>query len=361
MKALLDDIRQLTELPSPSGREGDVAKVIRKNWERYGEVCEDGLGNLSITVGEEEPHVAFTAHMDEVGFVIRHIRDDGFIGLNRLGGIPERVLVGQKLLLMGRQGLVTGVFTTWPHHLTPDSEKYKVRPIGECWLDVGARNREEVAQLGLRVGDFAVYARSWHVEGDSVFANSLDNRAGLASITQMLERLAGQTNCRLSAIASVQEEFSVRALVPTVRELNPDALVVVDISPATDTPEMKEHSDISLGGGPVLHLHSFHGRGTLGGVLPPAWLVDLVEKGAEVIGVPIQRASVVGVITDGAFSQHLNHGIPVIEIGFPVRYTHCPVEVCSIQDLEWLVNLLVATGNGFADAYFKRFSIDTDY
>ena len=248
---------------------------------------------------------------------------------------------------------MSGVFTTWPHHLTPESEKYKVRPIGECWLDVGARNSQEVERLGLRVGDFGVYARSWHVEGDSIFANSLDNRAGLASITQMLQRIAGKTNCRLSAIASVQEEFSIRALVPTVRELNPDALVVVDISPATDNPEMKGHSDISLGGGPILHLHSFHGRGTLGGVLPPVWLVELIEKSAEVAGAPLQRASVVGVITDGAFAQHLNRGIPTIEIGFPVRYTHCPVEVCSIRDLQWLVDLLEETGKGFSESYSK--------
>jgi len=353
MKEFLNNIRELTEIESPSGREGAVAKVIRKNWQQYGEICEDGLGNLSITIGRGEPHIAFVAHMDEVGFVIRKIGDDGFISLNKLGGIPERVLAGQKLLVIGRKGLVSGVFTTWPHHLTPESEKYKVRPISECWLDVGARNSQEVERLGLRVGDFGVYARSWHVEGDTIFANSLDNRAGLASITQMLQRIAGKTNCRLSAIASVQEEFSIRALVPTVRELNPDALVVVDISPATDNPEMKGHSDISLGSGPILHLHTFHGRGTLGGVLPPVWLVELIEKSAEVAGAPLQRASVVGVITDGAFAQHLNRGIPTIEIGFPVRYTHCPVEVCSIKDLQWLVDLLEETGKGFNESYSK--------
>ena len=168
MKEFLNNIRELTEIESPSGREGAVAKVIRKNWQQYGEICEDGLGNLSITIGRGEPHIAFVAHMDEVGFVIRKIGDDGFISLNKLGGIPERVLAGQKLLVIGRKGLVSGVFTTWPHHLTPESEKYKVRPIGECWLDVGARNSQEVERLGLRVGDFGVYARSWHIEGDTI-------------------------------------------------------------------------------------------------------------------------------------------------------------------------------------------------
>jgi len=100
MKEFLNNIRELTEIETPSGREGPVAKVIRKNWEQYGEVCEENLGNLSITIGSGAPHIEFVAHMDEVGFVIRKFDDDGFISLNKLGEIPERVLAGQKLLVM---------------------------------------------------------------------------------------------------------------------------------------------------------------------------------------------------------------------------------------------------------------------
>ena len=353
MKDFLNIIHQLTEIEGPSGRESKVAKELKKYWDNYGDVHEDALGNISITIGEKGPHIAFAAHMDEVGFVIKYINDDGFISLNKLGGIPERVLLGQKLIFIGSQGLIKGVFTTWPHHLTPESEKYKVKPIGECWVDVGVRNKKEVEKLGIRVGDFGVYMRSWHVEGDSIFSNSLDNRAGLASISQILDRVETKNNFRISLVASVQEEFSVRALEPTVRELNPDALVIVDISPATDNPEMKGYSDISLGNGPTLHLHSFHGRGTLGGVLPPSWLVELIERSADDIKIQIQRASVVGVITDGAFAQHLNHGIPTVEIGFPVRYTHCPVEVCSIKDLIELVVLLEKISKEFCELYSK--------
>ena len=112
MENLLDNLRHFTELKAPSGREVQISNAIREKWHRYGEVKEDGLGNLSITVGKGEPHLAFVAHMDEVGFVIRRIAEDGFISLNKLGGIPERVLAGQRLLLLGRQGPVKGVFTT---------------------------------------------------------------------------------------------------------------------------------------------------------------------------------------------------------------------------------------------------------
>ena len=119
MENLLENLQQFTELKGPSGREAEIAQAIRKKWQQFGEVVEDGLGNLSITLGKGEPHIAFVAHMDEVGFVIRRIGEDGFISLNRLGGIPERVLAGQKILLLGRKGPVKGVFTTWPHHLCP--------------------------------------------------------------------------------------------------------------------------------------------------------------------------------------------------------------------------------------------------
>lgn len=343
MSELVETIRQLTAVPAPSGREGRMADLIRERWAPFGPVRADGLGNLSVTVGDGDPHIAFVAHMDEVGFAIRRIDADGFVGLNRLGGIPERVLAGQKILLLGRNGPVPGVFGTYPHHFTPDSEKYTVKPIGEMWVDVGARSRAEVEDsLGLRVGDLAVYERSWQVSGDTILANALDDRIGLAAMGQMLERAAMPAKGRISLIASVQEEFSIRALVPTVRRLDPDALVVVDISPATDTPGMAGHSRVALGEGPVMHLHSFHGRGTLGGVLPPEWIVEATERSAARAGLALQRASVVGVITDGAFALHLNDGIPTIEVGVATRYTHGPVEMCSIRDLTQLVDLLSA-------------------
>lgn len=342
MTPLVANLRELTAIAAPSGREGPMAEKIKALWQPYGALAEDRIGNLSVTVGDGEAHVALVAHMDEVGFVIRKIRDDGFIGLNRLGGIPERVLTGQRILLLGRKGPVGGLFATYPHHFTPDSEKYRVRPIGETWVDIGCASAAEAAEAGLRVGDFAVYERSWHPAGRRLFANALDDRVGLVAMTAMLERLAGRAAGRVTAIASVQEEFSIRALVPTVRRLNPDALVVVDICPATDTPEMAGQADIALGQGPVLNLHSFHGRGTLGGVLPPEWLVEATEAAAESSGIDLQRASAVGVITDGAFAQHLNDGIPTVEVGVPLRYTHGPVEVCQLSDLEDLVTLLVA-------------------
>lgn len=344
MTELLHDLEAYAGIPAPSGREDALAHRVGRDWARLGPVERDGLGNLSVTVGSGTPHVALVAHLDEVGLVIRRIDDEGFVHLNRLGGVPERVLTMQPLLLLGSEGPVRGFVGTWPHHYTPDEAKYRVPTVGEMYVDVGASSREEVHErLGLRVGDLAVYDRSFRVDGDRIESNALDDRAGLAALTALARRLTADVpGNKVSLIASVQEEFSVRALVPTVRRLHPDLLVVVDVSPATDTPETRHHSDVRIGAGPVVHLHSFHGRGTLAGVLPPAWLVAAVEEHAAACGVTLQRASFFGGLTDGSFAQLEHDGIPTVEVGVAVRYTHAPIEVASARDLAGLVEVLDA-------------------
>lgn len=344
MTDLLEDLRAFTAVPAPSGRETALADAIRARWSGLGPVTTDGLGNLSLTLGHGEPHIALVAHLDEVGFVVRRITDDGFVRLDRLGGIPERVLAMQELTLLGREGPITGVVGTWPHHYTPEAAKYQVPRIAETYLDIGARSAADVSErFGVRVGDYGVYVRNFRCVDDRVYSNALDDRAGLVALTALAERLASEASLpgRVSVLASVQEEFSIRGLVPTVRRVAPDVLVAVDVSPATDTPEVQGHnSEVLTGHGPVMHLQSFHGRGTLAGVLAPEWLAQLVENAAVVADSALQRASFFGGLTDGSFAQLENDGIATIELGVPVRYTHSPTESLVLSDLVALVDLL---------------------
>lgn len=345
MDDLLADLEAFAAVPAPSGRETPLARVVRERWEQLGAptVATDPLGNLHVTLGSGGVHLALVAHLDEVGFVVRRVTDQGFVLLTRLGGIPERVLASQELIILARDAEVPGIIGTWPHHYTPDGAKRRVPTIEEMYLDIGASSAGEVAdRFGVRVGDYAVYARSFRTRGEQFVSNALDDRAGLAALTTVLARLAvDDLPGRVSLIASVQEEFSIRGLVPTVRSLDPDVLVAVDVSPATDTPEMRGHaSDIRLGAGPVIHLQSFHGRGTLAGVLPPAWLVDAVDETAEAAGITLQRGTFYGGLTDASFAQLEGTGMAAIELGIPVRYTHTPKEVGHLGDLDSLVELL---------------------
>lgn len=346
---VVERLRALAAVHAPCGRESALAEVVTAEWSAYGEVRRDALGNLSLTLGTGDAHVAFVSHMDEVGFIVRRIRDDGFIRLQRVGGIPERVLAGQEIVLHGAHGEVRGVVGTWPHHYTPDGEKHRVVGMDGLYLDVGAADaRTVIEDLGVRVGDYGTYPRSFWTTGDTVFCNSLDDRGGLAAITDTIAAVAGGLTPgagRVTFIASVQEEFSVRGLLPTVRRVAPDVLYVIDVSPATDTPEIGDDaSEVRLGGGPVMHLYSFHSRGTLAGVIPPEDLVGHVEHVAAANGVALQRAIFHGGLTDGSFALLENDGIRTIELGFACRSTHTPVERCSIADLVALRDLVAHLG-----------------
>ena len=189
MDKFLKTIHELTDIVGPSGRESKVANYIKKNWNEYGEVKEDRLGNLSITVGNKGPHIAFSAHMDEVGFVIKYIDEKGFISLNKLEEFQKEYF-RDKNSNFWKQRPYSRSFYYLASSFDSDSEKYKVKPIGECWVDVGVFSNKEAESIGLRVGDFGVYSRSWHVEGNTIFSNPLDNRAGIASISQLLENVS---------------------------------------------------------------------------------------------------------------------------------------------------------------------------
>jgi putative aminopeptidase FrvX len=140
----------------------------------------------------------------------------------------------------------------------------------------------------------------------------------------------------------VQEEFSLQAAGPAARTLAPAIAIQLDILLATDTPDMAGTGDVTLGGGPGIGLYSFHGRGTLAGVIPHPALVRLFESAAEGAGLPLQRSARVGVLTDLSYVQHLGAGVAPIDVCFPMRYSHSSLEVCDPADLEGLATLLEA-------------------
>lgn len=351
---LADALRDLTAVPAPPGHERDLGTRVGADLGRHGDVTVDRLGNTWVTVGQGAPHILVLAHLDEVALVVRMIEPDGFLRVHRVGGIPERVLMGQGALALGRDGPVPGTFGTVAHHLADDRERARVVPAPEQYLDVGASSRQDAEErLGLAVGDFVVYQRSFHRAGDTVAANSLDDRAGLAVLTQLAERVAASDMSRsVTFLASVQEEFSLRGLLPAVRMIAPDLIISLDITPAYDTPELAGRGEIALRYGPVISHYSFHGRGTLAGVIPPRWLTDDVERIAQERGFPFQRGALLGGLTDASFAQLEGHGAPALEIGIPCRYTHAPVERVALTDLQATVDLLevVVTEGSFVAA-----------
>jgi len=341
---LKKQLKELVDISAPSGFEEPMIKYIVQKVNSYGIKSEiDSLGNVIVHLGNPsgKPKIMILAHMDEVGLVVRKINREGFLMIEKIGGIPEKILSGCKVLVKTRSGnLVEGVIGTKSHHLTAISERYNVIPIDKLYIDIGCSSYEDVLSFGVEVGSTVTYAREFIQRGPIVFTPAVDNRAGCLVILQLIERLLNKKfNPEIFIVATVQEEFNLRGVLPAARILNPDFAIAIDVAISCDTPDL-DKTDVKLGAGPVINAYSFHGRGTLGGVIPNPKLRQLIVDASAKSGISFQTNVFYGGLTDASFLQLENRGIPSIEVGYPVRYTHAPLEGCHLRDIEQLIKLL---------------------
>jgi putative aminopeptidase FrvX len=343
--------RNLTDLmllPGLSGHEGRVRRHIAKLLAELGiESRSDRLGNLIATLEgtADAPSVMLFAHMDQLGFVVRKVEADGLIRVERLGGVPERALPSQAVLICVEEGRdVAGVIASKSHHATALEEKYRVVPYAELYVDAGFAGAEEARAAGVEIGAPVVYRpQVVPLAGDRIAGTAIDDRAGCAVMVEVARALLNAgPRPTVHLVFSVQEEFNLRGAVTAAQALAPDIAIQLDIILATDTPDMAARGDVRLGGGPAMSLYSFHGRGTLNGTIPHPALVQLCEETAADEGLQLQCSAHVGALTDSAYVQLVGAGVAAIDLGFPTRYTHSSLEVCDLADLEALALLVTA-------------------
>lgn len=345
MKARLrEDLKALMMLPGLSGHEERVAAWLRDRLSAIGLAHRtDRMGNLIATIPGDpaKPSVMVFTHMDQLGFFVRKIEADGLIRVERMGGVSERAMAAQEVTLCGTRGDVPGIIMNKAHHATTPEEKYKVLTAPEIRIDTGHGSKAAVEAAGIRIGTPVVYAgRVIELAGDRIAGTSVDDRAGCAALLELARARAGRPGPTLHLVWSVQEEFNLRGAVVAAQNLSPDIAIQIDLMLATDTPDMADRGEMTLGGGPGISLYSFHGRGTLNGVIPHPALVALMEDTAEACSLPLQRSAQVGVLTDLSYVQLLGDGVASIDVGFPMRHSHSAVECCDLRDLECLVQLL---------------------
>ncbi len=348
---MIDSLREilsdLARTPGLSGHEARVRGAIDGWLERSipgGRRRVDVLGNTWMTLpgAEDAPTVMVFAHMDQLGFMVRRIEADGFLRLERVGGVPERALASQAVVVCGRDGDLPGVIANKSHHATAPEEKYVVTRHADLHVDCGFSSKAEAEEAGVLVGAPVVYRPSFTpLAGTRVAGTSIDDRAGCAALILLAEALARRGDRPTTHIAfTTQEEFNLRGALPLARRLEPDIAIQIDLMLSSDSPDMAGRREVRLGGGPGVGLHSFHGRGTLNGVIPHPALVRLFEESADSVGVSLQRCVQSGVLTDLSYAQHVGHGVAAIDVGFPIRYSHSSLEVCDLSDLAGLVTLL---------------------
>ncbi|MBY0350898.1 M20/M25/M40 family metallo-hydrolase [Tabrizicola sp.] len=336
---------ELMLIPGLSGHESRVAAAIAAHLGALGlPHHSDRLGNLTCTLPGDPalPPVMVFTHMDQLGFVVRKVEASGLIRLERLGGVPERALPAQAVLLCTDHGDLPAVIANKSHHATGPDEKYKVLPYADLYIDAGFSTKAEAEAAGVRIGTPVTYLpRALTLANGRIAGTSVDDRAGCAALLKLAEVRQHKPGPTLHLVWSVQEEFNLRGVLPAATALAPAIAIQIDLLLACDTPDMTTRGDVTLGGGPGISLYSFHGRGTLNGVIPHPALVRLMETAAATANLPLQRSAHSGALTDLSYIQFMGpEGVACLDVGFPMRYSHSALEVVDPQDLEDLVILL---------------------
>jgi endoglucanase len=296
------------------------------------------------------PSLAVVGHIDEIGIIVTHIDDQGFLRFSGVGGWDSQILVGQRVSVTTRDGVVPGVVGRKPIHLLRDDDRKKVARLEELHIDIGAKDGDEARGL-VRIGDVAVIeGEPVELPNDRAVSRSMDNRLGcfVAYETVRLVHEAGGAPGDVVGVAAVQEETSFGGATTTAYALRPDLAIVVDVTHATDAPgiDVNELGSHPFGSGPVLER---------GSNLNPK-LYELLYDTAEAEGIAVTvQASGRHTGTD-ADAIHLSRaGVPTASIGVPLRYMHSPVEMVSLDDVDACARLIAAFAQRLtAETSFER-------
>jgi endoglucanase len=339
-------LSDLLAAAGPSGYETAPAAIWRAAAEGFAdEVASDLVGSATAIVrGKGQgPRLAVFGHIDEIGLIVTHVDDQGFLWFRAVGGWDAQILVGQRVRLLARGGDLPGVVGRKPVHLLREEERKKVPELRDLHIDVGARDRAQAEEL-VGVGDVAVIdAAPVELPNRRVVSRALDNRLGafVALEAARLVAEAGGAPGDVVAVANAQEEVTLGGAQTSAYALRPDVAIVVDVTHATDAPgvEAKEYGRHELGSGPTL------ARGAT--LHPRVFELLLAAAEAESIDHTIE-ATARATGTDADAVQLSRAGVPTGLVSIPLRYMHSPVELVALDDVEASARLIAAVALGLA-------------
>jgi putative aminopeptidase FrvX len=341
MDNTLQLLKELTEAHGISGYEAPVRAVVRKYFEPLGMLTQDKIGSLICqkTGTSSTPRVMLAGHMDEIGFMVKHITKEGFIYFVSLGGWFDQVLLGQRVIIKTRQGDVVGVIGAKPPHLLSAEELKKVVEKKDMYIDIGATNQEEVEVAGVSPGDPVIPRADFIVmaNGKSYLSKAFDDRVGVALIISALQALQKEEHPnQVYGVATVMEEVGLRGATTSVRAVDPDVAIVLESDIAGDVPGIKpEDSSVKLGKGPSILLYESRS-------IPNLALRNFVLDIAKEQQIPVQLSYVEAGGTDaGAIHLH-NIGVPTVVIGVAARHIHSHSSIIHSDDYDHAVKLLVS-------------------
>ncbi len=339
MDFTLNLLKELTEASGVSGYEAPIRSITRKYMESYGELTQDKIGSVICRMpgSSDKPRIMLAGHMDEIGFMVKQVSDEGFIKFLPLGGWFDQVLLGQRVVIQTAMGDVVGVIGAKPPHLLPADERDKVVKRKDMYIDIGASSKTDVEAAGIQPGD-PIIPRADFVElagGKTYLSKAFDDRVGVALVISALKELHGKNHPNtVYGVATVMEEVGLRGATTSVRAVDPDVAIILESDIAGDVPGIKpDESSIKLGKGPTMLLYDVR-------MIPNIRLRDLVLETGKQIGVPIQLSAIEGGATDGGVIHLHGTGVPTVVIAVAARHIHSHSSIIHREDYDNAVRIL---------------------
>ena len=340
----IDLVEELCMTPGISGFEENIAEIIERELKDVADDIEiDHMGNIIATKkgsSKKGPTVMLASHMDEIGLMVSHVDDKGFIKFATIGGINDQMLMNQTVVIHSKNGDVTGVIGSKPPHVTKPEERKKVVPYDDMFIDIGAKDKEQALEM-ISIGDPITF-KSWfeRFPNNLVMSKALDNRLGCYVMIEVLKRV--NSKATVYGVGTTQEEVGLKGAKVTSFKLNPDMAFALDVTLSGDHPGIKpEEAPVVIGKGPAIILIDASGRG----IISPKVVRDLLIGTGEKNDIPYQLEVSSGGTTDGTAIHLTREGIPTGVLSVPTRYIHTTVSVASMEDVENTIELIVAAIN----------------
>jgi putative aminopeptidase FrvX len=325
------NLEKLCNACGVTGREEQVRNLMVQLMTPYADQIQlDRLENvIAVKKGKaNSPKIMLAAHMDEVGLMVKTITKEGFLQFTKMGGIDDRILPAQKVMVYTKKGNLPGIVGSKPPHIQKEEERKKIINYDDLFIDVGAESREDAASLGVSIGDVAAFDIQYvNLGRDAVIGKAFDNRAGCVVMVETL-KLLEKTDCTVCAVGTVQEEVGLRGAAAAAFGVDPDLALALDVTIAGDVPGVREFdTSVKMGNGPALTISDS------GLITHPKVLRWLIET-AETENIPFQLESGLLGSTDAARISLTRQGIPCGTVSIPTRYIHSPVGMLSLKDIE---------------------------
>lgn len=334
MDSLLKKIIESAGIP---GYESEVARLMFNEFKKVSaDVHIDSFGNVIARKGKGKKKIMLAAHMDEVGLLVKHISKEGFISFIKVGGIDDRILPAQRVIIKAKKGDVFGIIGSKPPHLQKEEDRKQPLKYENMFIDIGCQNKEE-AQKRIEVGDAVIFEpNSGVLNGKLYYGKAVDDRVGCYALIKIFEKI--KAPAEIYAVATAQEEVGLKGARTSSFKINPDFAIALDTTVAGDTPQIQEReSALKLGAGVAITLIEACGRG----MIVNERIKNILIESARANKIKYQIDVIDGGMTDGAMIYMNREGVPTGVLSVPSRYIHSATGVFHIDDVSAAIDLAI--------------------